>query len=132
MGFIKRVFGICRTKPPADPDCWKPGDGKIEVDLARAAELGEPGGAIRLEGSGLADRVLVLKAEDGACHAFINKCSHAGRRLDPLPGEDLVECCSVGKSRYDYTGERLSGSAKKAIKPLQVEEQAGKLIISLQ
>ena len=131
MGFLKRVLGICRTRPPADPDCWKPGDGKIEVDLAQAAELGEPGGAMRLEGSGLADRVLVLKAEDGAYHAFINKCTHAGRRLDPLPGEALVECCSVGKSRFDYAGERLAGSAKKAIKPLQVEGQTGKLIISL-
>lgn len=131
MGFFKRVLGICRTSPPADPGCWKAADGKIEVDLAQAAELGEPGGAMRLEGSGLSDRVLVLKAEDGAVHAFVNKCTHAGRRLDPLPGEAMVECCSVGKSRYDYTGERLSGSAKKAIKPLQVEEQAGKLIISL-
>ncbi len=131
MGFLKRLLGICRTQPPADPDCWKPGNGKIEVDLARAAELGEPGAAIRLEGGGLADRVLVLKAEDGAFHAFVNKCSHAGRRLDPLPGAPLVECCSVGKSRYDYSGERISGSAKKAIKPLQVEEQEGKLIISL-
>jgi nitrite reductase/ring-hydroxylating ferredoxin subunit len=131
MGFFKRVLGICRTKSPAHPDCWKPGDGKIEVNLAQAAELGEPGAAIRLEGSGLAGRVLVLKAEDGAFHAFINKCSHAGRRLDPLPGQALVECCSVGKSRFDCTGERLSGSAKQAIKPLQVEEQAGKLIISL-
>ena len=131
MGFLKRVLGICRTRPPADPDCWKPGDGKIEVDLARAVELGEPGAAIHLEGGGLAHRVLVLKAEDGALHAFINKCSHAGRRLDPLPGQAQVECCSVGKSRFDYAGERLSGSAKKAIKPLQVEEQEGKLIISL-
>ena len=37
----------------------------------------------------------------------------------------------MGKSRFDYAGERLSGSAKKAIKPLQVEEREGKLIISL-
>jgi nitrite reductase/ring-hydroxylating ferredoxin subunit len=131
MGFLKRVLGICRTKPPADPGCWTPGDGKIEVDLARATELGAPGGAMRLEGSGLPARVLVLKAEDGAFHAFVNKCSHAGRRLDPLPGEALVECCSVGKSRYDYAGERVSGSAKKAIKPLWVEAQEGKLVISL-
>jgi nitrite reductase/ring-hydroxylating ferredoxin subunit len=131
MGFFKRLLGICRTQPPADPGCWKTGDGKIEVELARAAELGQPGGAIRLEGGGLADRVLVLKAEDGAVHAFVNKCTHGGRRLDPLPGEDMVECCSVGKSRFDYAGERISGSAKKAIKPLPVEEQAGKLIIGL-
>ena len=131
MGFLKRLLGICRTTPPADPDCWKPGDGKIEVNLAQAVELGKPGAAIRLEGSGLDDRVLVLKAEDGAFHAFVNKCTHAGRRLDPLPGAPLVECCSVGKSRFDYSGERLSGSAKKAIRPLQVEEQEGKLIISL-
>lgn len=98
MGLLKRVLGICRTRPPADRYCWKPGDGKIEVDLARAAELGQPGGAIR---------------------------------LDPLPGEALVECCSVGKSRFDYTGARRSGSAKKPVKSLQVEAQDGKLIISL-
>ena len=62
MGFFKRLLGICRTQPPADPTCWKPGNGKIEVDLAQAAELGKPGGAIRLEGSGLADRGLNRQA----------------------------------------------------------------------
>jgi len=131
MGWLKRVLGICRTRPPDDPGCWKRGEGKIEIDLSQAGELARPGGAIRLEGGGLIDGVLVIKAEDGTFHAFVNKCSHAGRRLDPLPGEALVECCSVGKSRFGYAGDRRSGMAKRAIKRLRVEARAGKLIVSL-
>ncbi len=133
MGFFKRVFGICGTPAPADPACWTYGDGVVEITLDRTPELAEPGGAIRLEGHGLPRRVLVVHGQGGDFHAFPNRCTHMGhRRLDPVPGEAKVRCCSIGQSTFDYEGGKLSGMATEPIQPLDVEQRSGKLVISLE
>jgi len=122
MGLFKRILGICETQPPQDSDGWSFKDGNIEIDFSRVKELGVPGGAIRLEGKGLPQRVLVFKGNDGAFHAFMNKCSHGGRRLDPVQGEDKVRCCSLGRSTMDYQGKVLSGPAKHDITTYAVQQ----------
>ena len=132
MGFLKRLFGICETQPPADDECWTYADGKLEVVLDRVPELSVKGGAIRLEGPYLPKRVLVVHGEDGQYHAFPNRCTHMGhRRIDPVPGEDRIRCCSVGKSTFDYSGQTFSGSAKEPLEPLTLEADGSKLIISV-
>jgi len=132
MGLFKRLLGICETRPPADAGCWTSAGGKIEIDLERAAELSQPGGAIRLEGSPLPCRLLLLHGNDGEFHAFPNRCTHSGhRRLDPLPGENQIRCCSVGKSVFDYDGRRISGSAQEPLKPFRVELDGRKLVVFL-
>ncbi len=138
MGILKRILGICETRPPADAGCWSYADGKVEIDLDRAPELAAKGGAIRLEGGSLPMRVLVLHGEDGAFHAFPNRCTHMGhRRLDPLPGEQKIRCCSIGRSTFDYSGRKISGLAPEGLQPLGVElvegeeGKKGKLLVSL-
>ena len=84
MGILKRIFGICDTKPPKDPKCWWFEDGKAIVDLSRARELSAGGGAIRLEDRGLPKRILVHRGADGEFRAYENICTHMGRRIDPL------------------------------------------------
>ena len=132
MGFFKRLFGICDTKPPADSGSWKLDKGTLELDLGRVPELEGQGGAVRLEGDPLPSRVLVVHGQDGSFHAFENKCTHGGRRIDPLAGEEKIRCCSVGKSTFDYEGKRLSGSAKEDLKVLSVTKDEGSLKIRLE
>lgn len=132
MGIFKRLFGICETRPPANPGCWTFADGKLKIVLDKAPELSQKGGAIRLEGPPLTKRVLVVHGQDGRFHAFPNRCTHVGhRRIDPLPGEDKIRCCSVGKSTFDYSGKLISGSAKESLEPLSLQSEGGKLIISV-
>ena len=131
MGLFHRIFGICRTKPPADPGCWSYAEGRVEVDRTRVRELDAPGGAVRLEGLGLPVRLLLVSDEDRAVHAFCNRCSHAGRRLDPLPGQARLECCSVGRSLFDHEGRRQRGLARKDITVYQVEVMGQKLVVRL-
>lgn len=132
MGIFKRIFGICATQVPANSGCWSYGGGKLEVILDKAPELSRKGGAIRLEGPSLPKRVLVVHGLDGAFHAFPNRCTHIGhRRIDPVPGEDKIRCCSVGKSTFEYSGKLLSGSAKESLEPLAVESDGSKLVISV-
>jgi len=48
MSILKQIFGICETKKPKDPGCWKYFDGRLEIDLNRAGELSMPYSSIRL------------------------------------------------------------------------------------
>ena len=129
---IQRLFGICATKQPSDDGCWTFQGKRVIVDLTRAPELGSPNGAIRLEKKkGLPERVIVIHGNDKIYHAFSNRCSHAGRRLDPVPGAQQVQCCSIGKSTFDYGGKRLSGSAKKPVGTRTVTLEDGKLVIEV-
>ena len=116
MGILKKLFGICETKKPKDPGCWTFSDGTIEIDLNRAGELSVPYRSIRLEGKGLADRILVVRDDSGKFHAYNNKCTHMGRRIDPVPGSSDVRCCSVMGSVFNAKGEIVSGPAKENLK----------------
>lgn len=88
MGFFKRLLGICNTRKPVNEACWSYADGKIHIELDEAPELKAPDGAIRLEGKGLPHRILVVRGPDLQWYAFKNRCTHMGRRIDPLPGTE--------------------------------------------
>lgn len=130
-GFFDRLLGNCGTEPPKDARAWSCSNGRLVIDLARAPELARSGGAIRLEGEGLPNRVLVVHGADNQYHAFPNKCTHMGRRLDPVPGTQTVQCCSIGKSTFTYSGQVIYGSAGQPLKPLQTAVENGKLIVTL-
>jgi len=131
MGIISKLLGICSTEQPDNPDSWNYAGNTITVDLDKMPELANPGGAARLEGKGLPQRVLVLQGADNNYQAFINKCAHVGkRRLDPIDNGTRVQCCSVGQSVFDLSGQRLSGSAKGNITPLTVQKDGTTLIIT--
>ena len=72
---------------------------------ATAPVFGAPGYEAKL-----AVQVLIVHGEDGEYHALENKCTHAGRRLDPLPGRPEVECCSIGKMLRTLLRRRSPGS----------------------
>lgn len=131
MSLLKRIFGICETKPPIEPEAWWYTDDRVVLDLKKLPELSEPGNAIRLEGKKLPERILLLYDADGKFHAFQNCCAHMGRRIDPVAGTRNIRCCSVFQSTYDYSGSPISGAAKSPIKTYPVEAENGKLIISL-
>jgi nitrite reductase/ring-hydroxylating ferredoxin subunit len=128
---LQRLFGISATKTPRDSSCWTYSDSKLVIDLKRAPELSEPGGAIRLEGKDLPDRILLIHGDDGAYHAFSNRCRHMGRRLDPVPGDETVQCCSVSRTTYAYDGDVLFGPAREAVKTFAVEVANAELVVVL-
>jgi nitrite reductase/ring-hydroxylating ferredoxin subunit len=128
----QRLLGISATTKPGLEDCWNYSDGKLIIDLGKASELKIPGGAIRFEGKNLPKRVLVVCGEDGEHRAFHNRCTHFGhRRLDPVPGTDTVQCCSVNKSTYDSNGNKIFGPTPRPITRYSVEKDQEKLIVSI-
>ena len=131
MGLLKKIFGICDTTAPADPYSWKFSGKQISIDLTQTPELGSPGGAVRLEGNGLSQRIFVIRDEKDAFHAFENKCSHMGRRLDPGDKPGFVKCCSVSGSKFDFSGNPVAGAAKKSIKTFLTHMENHHLVIDL-
>jgi nitrite reductase/ring-hydroxylating ferredoxin subunit len=57
--------------------------------------------------------VLVIQGDDGEYYAFKNRCTHGKRRLDPMPAIQQVQCCSIGKSTFDYGERRFPGRRKR-------------------
>ncbi|MEW5734949.1 MAG: Rieske (2Fe-2S) protein [Thermodesulfobacteriota bacterium] len=129
---FSRILGIPATKLPADPGCWSYANGVITVDLARAKELTRPGGGLRVEGDGIPLRVLIVRDSKGEYLAYQNRCSHLGhRRLDPVPGTDTVQCCSVNKSTYNESGQCIHGPGKKPLRQFPVAVDGNRLTVSV-
>ncbi len=131
MGLLQRLLGICTTPLPADAGCWRIAGGRLVIDLARAAELAAGEGALRFEGGGLPCRVLVVHAADGSYHAFRNRCTHGGRRLDLAVGEPALRCCSVGQSTFTLDGGHRSGPARGDLGVLPITASATELQVEL-
>jgi cytochrome b6-f complex iron-sulfur subunit len=130
IGFFKAVMGICET-PPLDAELWTLEGNQVTIRLGEAAALAPVGGAARLEGEGLASSVLIVHTGADDYLAFENRCTHGGRRLDPVEGTAELRCCSVNHSRFDYQGNKLSGPAKGPLKKYAVEKRGEELIVTL-
>jgi cytochrome b6-f complex iron-sulfur subunit len=129
-GFLKALMGICET-PRLDAELWTPEGNQVTIRLGETAALAAVGGAARLEGKGLASSVLIVRAGADEYLAFENRCTHVGRRLDPVEGQRELRCCSVSHSRFDYQGNKLSGPAKGPLKKYPVEKRGEELIVTL-
>jgi cytochrome b6-f complex iron-sulfur subunit len=128
---LKRLLCLSMSPPPEDPGCVSIRGDAVTIDLSRAGVLGSPGGALRLDDERLPDRVLVVHGVDGVFRAFRNRCACGGFRVDPVPGEEKIRCCTLMQSTYDYAGKRLSGSARKDLDVLPVTGESGRLEIDV-
>lgn len=129
-GLFKSILGICETKP-LSPDMWSVEDGKVRIKLGQVPELSHKGGAVYLKGQGLDKPVLVFRTDDDQYLAFVNSCPHGKRKIDPVPGESSLRCCSVGHSKFDYEGNKLSGPGKGSLTRYQVDLSDDDLVITL-
>ena len=131
MSIFKAILGICETKE-LDSTSWRMDSGRVVVKLEDAPELNKKGGAIYLKGGALAKPLLLVRAEDGNLLAFANRCSHLlGRKVDPVPGESRLRCCSLGHSEYGYDGQVIKGPAKEPLKKYAVEINNGDIVVTL-
>ncbi len=111
IDFIKAVAGICETEP-LDGSAWTKDGSEVKVQLDKAKGLTEPWAAVYLQGSELEKPILIVRDDKGELFCFSNKCTHMGRKLDPVPGERVLRCCSVNHSTFDFDGKALKGPTK--------------------
>lgn len=130
IGIFKAILGKCETKK-LDPGLWSLENGVVRVKLGQVNELSVKGSAVYLQGRGLAIPVLIIRTEDGRYMAFANKCTHGSRKIDHVPAESRLRCCSIGHSTYDYDGNVIKGMAKGPIAKYATEVSGDDLIIRL-
>lgn len=127
----QRLFCIPSTPLVPEERGWRFAGGVLTVDLSRNRELSEPDTALRFESGGLPDRVLVVHGTDGTYHAYSNNCACGGFRVDPVPGEQMIRCCTLMQSTYDYDGKFLKGTAKKDLTVYEVSVKADELEVQV-
>ena len=130
VDFFKAIAGICETAP-LNPDRWQVEGNRAIVKLSEVEQLHRPGGAVYLTGKGLKLPVLIVRTEQGDYRCVSNRCTHMGRRLDPVSGKPIVRCCSVNHSSFDHTGQKLSGPGNKPLQSYRSEVRNGDLLIFL-
>lgn len=128
---FKRLFCVAISPLPQDPGCYSIAGDIVTIDLARTPELRVPGGALRLEDERLPDRILVMHTDDGRFLAYRNRCACGGFRIDPVPGQAKIKCCTPMQSAYDYSGKPISGSAKKDLDVLRVDGRAESVTVDV-
>jgi len=130
IGIFKALVGKCETKELA-PGLWSLENGVVRVKLGEVTDLAVKGGAVYLQGKGLEIPILIVRTEDDRYFAFNNKCTHGGRKIDHVPGESRLRCCSIGHSTYDYDGNVIKGMAKGPIAKYETEISGADLIVRL-
>lgn len=128
-GFVKALGGVCDTEPLSQ-DLWSLEGDVVRVKLSGRQDIIERGGGTYLQGKGLARPILVVRTDDDNYLAFTNRCTHIGhRKIDPVPGQKTLRCCSLFHSTFDYEGRRLSGPAKDPLTRHEVVLDKGDLLI---
>ena len=130
MSFFRALLGRCDTEP-LSPEMWSVEDDKVQVKLSQMAEPLPKGGAVYLKEQGLKRPVLVMRTDDDQYLAFEDRCSHGGRKVDPVAGEATLRCCSLSHSVFDLDGKVVKGPAKDPLKKYAVEQSGGDLVITL-
>ena len=128
-GFIKAILGRCETQPLAR-NLWSIENRTVKVKVGQVPELTRTGGAVFLEGQELEAPILLVRNGDDYL-AFSNKCTHGGRKLDPVPEKSMLRCCSIGHSTFDYEGKKIGGPAKGHLTRYGAEVTEGELLVRL-
>lgn len=130
VDFFKAVAGICKTVP-LSPDLWNISGAKARIKIGQVAELQSPGGAVYLKGKELTTPILIVRKQDGGFLCAENRCTHMGRKLDPVRGQEVIRCCSVSHSTFDFKGLVSRGPARKPLSLLRSRVENGDLVIEL-
>ena len=128
-GFIKAILGRCETEPLVR-DLWSIEGSTVKVKLDEVPQLARTGGAVYLESQELETPVLLVRNGDRYL-AFANKCTHGGRKLDPVPEKSMLRCCSLSHSTFDYEGRKIGGPARGPLTQHAVEVVGKELLVRL-
>ncbi|HEX3050846.1 MAG TPA: Rieske (2Fe-2S) protein [Aggregatilineaceae bacterium] len=107
---------------------WTYNDQVLTLNLDLIPELAERDSALRLEANTLPEPLLIVHTAD-TYHVFLNRCSHADRRVDLKDGE--LKCTCISASTFDLTGKHKSGPAETDLTTYTVEQNGSQLVVTL-
>lgn len=127
--FFDRLQGISDTPMLDDPDAWRYAGNTLTLALDRIPDLAAAGSAVQLDDDAVPEPLLIVHGADDAYYVYVNKCPHGKRKIDPVSGK--LECTSLSKSTFDYSGAVLSGPAETALTTYTVAQNGTELVVTL-
>lgn len=127
--FLDRVRGISDTPVLDNPDAWTYADNILTLDLAVIPDLADLNHAVQLDDDTLPEPLLIVHGGDDNYYVYVNKCPHAGRKIDPINGK--LECVSFSKSTFTYDGTVTGGPADSPLTTYTVERDGDSLLVTL-
>ncbi len=125
--------GVSRTAA-IRPEAYTLDHGKLTIALDRCPCLAASGGSGKLSidtGDSKPMKMIVLHVKEGQYQAFTDRCTHGGRELNFLPGQEKLQCSSFGRSTFDLQGQVLKGPAKEPLTGYPVEKRDNTLILTI-
>lgn len=109
---------------------------KLTILLDGANGLKEPGGKgkLSLKPDNNAEnelKLIVIHPEAGTYLVFEDHCTHGGRELNYKHQSKQLICSSFGHSKYNLSGEVLSGPAEGDLKTFHFEKTGDRLVIDI-
>ncbi len=124
------VCGSCALfAKKRDPDLTAtPTGDEVRFSARSFPAIGQLGGSIVVEVSGMEDKVLVFRRPDGSLAALSMTCTHLGCDVAYKGDRDRIVCPCHG-SMYDAQGDNLKGPARKPLKVFSVSETGDTVIL---
>ncbi len=131
-GGCKMITGVGAT-PAIDPGAYtlQAETARLEIALARAADLARAGGAIKIRDPQLPEPLLLASPQLGTYVAVSLGCTHGGRELEFDPGQHRFRCVSFGGSEFALDGALLSGPAERALNAYPTTLDGNRLVVGL-
>jgi nitrite reductase/ring-hydroxylating ferredoxin subunit len=126
---VDRIRGVSHTPVLDNESAWTYADNTLTLTLSQIPDLAQPNDAVRLEDDRLPEPLLIVHGKDENYYVYVNRCTHAERKIDTIDGQ--LRCCSISKATYDYSGKVLSGPAKGPLTTYEVQQNDDQLVITL-
>jgi Rieske Fe-S protein len=128
------TFSKVGNTPAIATEAYTIEDRRVRIDLDKAPELGEIGGAVKIIDPRLPAAMIVGRTGDMDYVAVSLHCPHRGVEVEYRPKEREFRCASLGHSRFDTDGVRKKGPAQRSLQTFIVElkpdDRSGALHIS--
>lgn len=116
------------TELPSDATRIEPG--LVVIDLARAPELGEPGGAVKVVDSAHKLQILIARPARNQFVALEQKCTHGGGPLTYVHRHKHLYCTCWGHAMFALDGTVIRWPNSQKPRPLRAHavERRGDLL----
>jgi len=125
----------CCTLPEISADAMRIEPGLVVIDLARARELGQTGGALKIVESARKLEILVARPAKNQFVALDQRCTHGGGQLTYVHRHKHLYCTCWGHAKFALDGSVLRWPNTQKPRPLRaltVERRGGFLRVQVE